>query len=262
MKIFSEHYQTFSEQAALSSLILGPVNTVLTGLIVDYFGPKSDMTIPYLCTIKALLNIPFNLMTFFQQKNFWLAMSGVHLEYLISRGWGSTAIFMLKEIVDPSIKSLAISMYVLLISVNSIFSASVMAFFVDLYELEPLTTPKEYGNLVTVFTVAPLILCCPFFMYAGIKVRNMKREKAFFGQENPIEENKKASAFIKSLGPTETGAAFIAEPKKKQGDELRSLKGSVNMKLSIRDPQSNANALTQKAQELKENNNLQEPLMK
>jgi hypothetical protein len=66
MKVYSEDYQSFSEQAALGSMIGGPCATFFTGVVVDYFSPKSEMTIPILIVMKSLITIPFNIMTYYQ----------------------------------------------------------------------------------------------------------------------------------------------------------------------------------------------------
>jgi hypothetical protein len=64
MKVYDEDYQNFTEQATLSSMTLGPISTLMIGVIIDYFGPKSDLTITILILVKTALNIPFQLMIF------------------------------------------------------------------------------------------------------------------------------------------------------------------------------------------------------
>jgi hypothetical protein len=65
MKVYKEHYKSYSEQAALSSFMGGPFSTFLTGCLIDYFGPKSEMTIPIICVCKAIMAIPVNMMIFY-----------------------------------------------------------------------------------------------------------------------------------------------------------------------------------------------------
>jgi len=76
-------------------------------------------------------------------------MTGIYLEYFLSKGWTSGAIFVLKTVVDPSISYLSISLFILLTSINSMLSANIMAFYVEKYDIDPINSPAEYGKLVT-----------------------------------------------------------------------------------------------------------------
>lgn len=129
-------------------------------------------------------------------------MVGIYLEVTIGRGWGSSATFMLRNVVDPEIAYLGVSLFLILMCLQTMVTAEVLAWFVNTYDLSPLTTPREYGNLVTSCCVFPLLLSAPFFLYSGFVMRRMKREK----MADTEDENKKASIYIKSgIGPDETG---------------------------------------------------------
>jgi formate hydrogenlyase subunit 3/multisubunit Na+/H+ antiporter MnhD subunit len=84
-------------------------------------------------------------------------------------------------------------MYICIITINSMFSASFVAFFVEKYTLDPRTTPKEYGYVMTGCCVLPMILCMPFFVYAGFIYKKMMDAKAAAGEIDIVEERKKAS---------------------------------------------------------------------
>jgi hypothetical protein len=55
------------------------VDTLLIAITVDFFQNKSDMTVPYLLVAKALIDIPTLIMTYLQQSNFILSITGVFL---------------------------------------------------------------------------------------------------------------------------------------------------------------------------------------
>ena len=65
MKCYGQEYKVFSAQASVSSIIGGVINAFTSGIIVDYFGPKSDMTIPMLCVVKISLLIPILFLVFY-----------------------------------------------------------------------------------------------------------------------------------------------------------------------------------------------------
>jgi hypothetical protein len=148
-------------------------------------------------------------------------MTGIYLEYFIAKGWTSGAMYILRTIVDPSIAYMGISCFIVLTSINSMFTTNLLAIIVQERNIGPLTDPAEYGNLVTCFTTIPCLLCTPFFLYAGLMMRRIKREKLMSGEENIVDENKKASVYMKSLTIAENGTGIIAEPKTHNFDELR-----------------------------------------
>lgn len=73
----------------------GPCATFITGFFVDMFGAKSEMTIPIICIVKSIIDIPLQFMIFGQYGNFWVAISGLILEYFLAKGWTSSAMLIL-----------------------------------------------------------------------------------------------------------------------------------------------------------------------
>ena len=49
----------------MGTIIGGVLANLVSGLIVDYFEAKSEMTIPMICVVKALIDIPFCFMTYY-----------------------------------------------------------------------------------------------------------------------------------------------------------------------------------------------------
>jgi len=41
--------------------------------------------------------------------------------------------------------------------------------------LDPNKTPDEYGYLITALTVLPCLISIPFFLFSGLKMRQIKR---------------------------------------------------------------------------------------
>ena len=61
---YSSQYELFTTLTSIGTLVGGPVATFLTGVVVDFFYAKSEMTIPWVCIIKSLMEIPFMYMVF------------------------------------------------------------------------------------------------------------------------------------------------------------------------------------------------------
>ena len=64
-KVYEADYTLYSYLVAIGSFVGGILANLVAGIIVDYFEKKSEMTIPLICTIKAILDIPFCIMTYF-----------------------------------------------------------------------------------------------------------------------------------------------------------------------------------------------------
>ena len=66
MKVYKQEYSIFSAQTSATAFLGGIFATTLSGIIVDNFGPKYEMTIPMICIVKTVLTIPMMIMTFDQ----------------------------------------------------------------------------------------------------------------------------------------------------------------------------------------------------
>lgn len=200
MKAYQEEYNIFSAQTSASAFLGGVISTTTSGIIVDYFGPKYEMTIPMLCIVKTIISIPEMFMIFDQQSNFTLSMAGIHLHNLTAQGWSSTAIFMLKTIVDPKVAYLGISFFMVLTSVTQVVASQSMALFIGIYDLDAVKTPAGFGRLLTLITVITMSLSVPFFYISGKRIvaKTRAEQQLRMSTRDRVLESKKASAFIRS----------------------------------------------------------------
>lgn len=99
-KFTPEENNYFKSLAAVGSAVGGPCATFMTGLFVDIFQKRTEMTMPMVCILKTLIQIPLTWFVF-GQDNFALAMVGVYGEYFLAKGWTSAALLILGNVVDP-----------------------------------------------------------------------------------------------------------------------------------------------------------------
>lgn len=95
-----EQFDNFKSFAAVGSAVGGPVATFMTGFFVDIFQKRTEMTMPMVCILKTLVQIPLTWFVF-GQSNFTVAMVGVYGEYFLAKGWTSAALLVLGNVVDP-----------------------------------------------------------------------------------------------------------------------------------------------------------------
>ena len=114
MAVYGDKQDLFNEIASIGSLIGGPLTTFISGVLIEYFEKRTEMTIPMLILLKALIEIPLNIASFSQNTMFYLSTGGVIGEYFFAKGWTAPAILVLKTVVDPSISGLGVAMFLLI----------------------------------------------------------------------------------------------------------------------------------------------------
>ena len=124
-------------------------------------------------------------------------MSGIYLEYFIAKGWTSSAILILKTVVDPSISYMGISMFILLTCINGMIAQNVLAFIMHTYDIHPQESPGDYGLLVTFFTTIPCLICVPFFLHAGCIMKKIKKQNIVEGVEDKAGVQKREADYFK-----------------------------------------------------------------
>jgi hypothetical protein len=104
----------------------------------------------------------------------------------LAKGWTSPAILMLKTVVDPTISSLSVSLFLFMTNVayslfGATFPAVAAAFHIQTktnVNLDETITPRYFGTLMTMYTALPCALSIPFFLIAGYKMVKIKAERA------------------------------------------------------------------------------------
>lgn len=109
-------------------------------------------------------------------------MVGVFGEYFFAKGWKSAAIYILKTVVDPSIASLSVSMFMFTSIISTTVSSVILGYIFENYDIHPSETPEGYGTIITLFTVVPCLLSVPFFYISGDIMRNIKRKQIAQGE--------------------------------------------------------------------------------
>lgn len=106
--------------------------------------------------------------------------------------------FMLRTIVDPKVTYLGISIFISITSLTQATASESMAIFIETFKLDPITTPEEFGKLLTYMTVSTMAISLPFFYISGrcIVAKSKRDQQLKLSTEDKIKLSKKASAFI------------------------------------------------------------------
>lgn len=188
--VWHDDIDDFNNLASIATFVGGPLATFLTGMFVDAFQEKSMMTIPMICIIKSLMEVPFMWMIFGQQKTFYLAVGGLYCEYFLAKGWTSSAMLILTRVVDPEISYLGINTFIMLGSLNNAITPNILTAIIGDLHFED--NSGEIGDILFYMCVVALVTCCPFFYLAGkalVKKQNQaikegKTRRATLNQKN------------------------------------------------------------------------------
>ena len=58
-KVYQSQYTTYSALMTVGTFVCGIVANSISGILIDFFDKKSEMTLSNLCAVKALINVPF-----------------------------------------------------------------------------------------------------------------------------------------------------------------------------------------------------------
>ena len=88
-----------------------------TAIICDRYDNYNYMTKAYICIFTTMISIPCCCMIYLCNNYFWISMTGLFIEYLLSTGWGQPAIGILSTVCDPSVRGTAVSVFFFLITI-------------------------------------------------------------------------------------------------------------------------------------------------
>ena len=206
---------------------------MISATIIEHFGPQYEMTIPMILIIKTVISIPEIFMIFAQQSSFALSMVGIHLYNVTAQAWTSTAIFMLKSMVDRKVAYLGISLFLVLTSVSQTVASQFMAFFVQTLHIDAKVSANKYGMLVTYITVITMILSVPFFYISGRRIvakTRAEQDKQRMSYRDKVLEARRIAALIMNNPGGDFMFADVTE--RKTFGELRTIKAQIKNKMS------------------------------
>lgn len=192
--MYQDKLQLYASIVSIGSFVGSLLSNLISGLLIDFFQKRSEMTIPMLCTVKAILDIPFCYMTYGQQSNFDLSIAGVLLQLVIAKGWTAPAILILKTVVDPRVSNISIAMFLFFQNIVNTLSSKLTGQLT--HRLHPASNPHEYGKILSYSTILPCALSIPFFLISGCKMKKINEAK---NKGLGVEEKKQAQQDIKSM---------------------------------------------------------------
>lgn len=112
-----------------------------TGIICDRYDNYNYMTKAYICVATTLVSIPCCCMIYLCTTNFWVSLTGLFIEYLLSTGWGQPAIGILATVVDPSVRGTAVSIFFFFITIFGVVAPHAYLALLNHYGLDPIEEP-------------------------------------------------------------------------------------------------------------------------
>ena len=121
-RVYPGREQDYQFWSTIAGLVGAFVCTLATAIISDSYDNINYMTKAYMCMITTLISIPCCIMTYMVTDYFWISMTGLFIEYMLSTAWGQPAIGILSTVCDSSVRGTAISLFFFLISIFGVIA--------------------------------------------------------------------------------------------------------------------------------------------
>lgn len=167
---------TYSELNAAVVSVCGFTSALLGGIISDKFTQKGFlMTKAWVCIGGSLLGVPTIMMCCLSQSNFYVAITGLALEYFVAESWIGPAITMVVNTISPKNKGFAVSAFLFFATIFGTISTWLLGKLNKAYDAE--NNPEYYGYILCFFVGIPYTLSCPFFYLAGVNYTAIKKKE-------------------------------------------------------------------------------------
>ena len=118
--IYPDNYELFNTLSTVAGLVGAFVCTMGTAVISDRYDNYNYMTKAYMCIYTTLISIPCCSMTYLCTSNFYVSITGLFIEYMLSTGWGQPAIGILSTVCDPHVRGTAVSIFFFLLTMYGV----------------------------------------------------------------------------------------------------------------------------------------------
>lgn len=143
----------------------GFTSNMVAGIISDKYEKKYIRTKPYICCLMSFMAIPTTIICFSVNNSFPVSMTFLFLEYLLAEGWNSPAISMIQQVVDPSVKGVAISIYLFSVTIaGTVASVTVGAVSTAMHTK---SNPALLGYICAVSCAVPSFFAILCFYVSG-----------------------------------------------------------------------------------------------
>jgi MFS family permease len=113
---FFDIYTDYSKIFTIIQFVTIVVSSILTNLITGYLSDYLEKTYffakPSLCIAKAASGAICCIIIFIVQDNFWISITGLCLDYLLSKGWQPIAQSILRSVVNSNYQGIAMSLFI------------------------------------------------------------------------------------------------------------------------------------------------------
>ena len=100
--IYPQYADLFAFAHFIIIIVTSIASNILSGIICDHLERSYYFAKPLMCILKALSGALCCMIIFSVQNNFWVSMTGLFLDYLLSKGWQAIAISLLRSVVNSS----------------------------------------------------------------------------------------------------------------------------------------------------------------
>ena len=167
-------------------------SAIIGGTIGDKLEPKYSFAKPGVCVIGTLLAIPFAMITFMFQINFYVGISTYYFMYLFGECFYGNTFAMVNRLFDSNHQGLAISIFGLCGSFAGGIGSFALGAIGDAYDVK--TYPSRMGTILGVTILIAYGGCIPCYIlagkqYMGILEKDKKESTTIYEDKSGMSES-------------------------------------------------------------------------
>lgn len=174
--VYPDNSDEYSYLNAFVVSVCGFLSSFGGGRVGDMYEKASYKTKAYICIFASIAGLPTIALCLLYQKNFYISLLGLALEYLGAECWFAAAITMVLNTITPSNKGYAVSTFLLFSTLAGSLSTFILGKLADHYDCKG--NPERYGYILFIFVVISYAGAIPFFILAGNSYAAFKEEEA------------------------------------------------------------------------------------
>jgi len=100
--IYSDYSKIFTIIQFVTIVVSSILSNLITGYLCDYLEKSYYFAKPSFCIAKAASGVICCIIIFIVHDNFWISITGLCLDYMLSKGWQPIAQSILRSVVNSN----------------------------------------------------------------------------------------------------------------------------------------------------------------
>ena len=178
--LYPENVYEYNMAQTIAGLFGAFFCTLGVSVYCDMYDNYDYMTKAKLCIYTTLASIPCSCLMYLCTDNFYVSVTGLFVETMLSSAWSQPAIGILATVVRANVRGTAVSLFFFLLTVFGIIAPMGYVSLRNYFGLDPEHEPFEFGLFVCLCTSIPCLIAIPAFYISGVHYSWRKYHECMF----------------------------------------------------------------------------------